>query len=153
MRSRTVLAAAIVTGCALLAACAGPTDPEPGAPSSQRSSEGTAGSSSTDVDPDQKFPEVLAAGLSADGDGYRIEVTVSSPYDTPDRYADGFRVLTPDGAVLAEFEFTHDHADEQPFTRARGPFEIPADVTEVEVEARDSENGYGGETAVVSVPR
>lgn len=156
MRHRAALAAALLSACALLTACAGqgePGGPEGRAPTAEQPAAGTAEPTGGEADPDQEFPDVLAAGLMADGDGHRIEVTVSSPYDTPERYADGFRVLTPDGEVLAEFEFTHDHADEQPFTRSRGPFEIPAGITEVEVEARDSENGYGGGTAVVTVPR
>ena len=42
--------------------------------------------------------------------------------------ADGWRVLDEDGNVLAEHELGHDHANEQPFTRSRGPFEIPDNV-------------------------
>ena len=77
----------------------------------------------------------------------------SSPYDSPERYADGWRVLDEDGTVLAEHELGHDHANEQPFTRSRGPFEIPANVNEVTVEGHDQEHGYGGKTVTIEVPR
>lgn len=78
---------------------------------------------------------------------------MSSPYDTPERFADGWRVLTPDGDVLAEHTLHHDHQHEKPFTRSRGPFTIPDDVDEVVVEGRDSGNGYGGGTVTAPVPR
>lgn len=101
----------------------------------------------------QLFPDVIDAELSASGDQFSISVTISSPYDSPDRYADGWRVMTVDGEVLAEHDLAHDHANEQPFTRSRGPFEIPGDVEVVVVEGRDLKNGYGGGTVEVPVPR
>lgn len=101
----------------------------------------------------QQFPDVIGAELSASGNDFTIAVTISSPYDTPDRYADGWRVLNPDGEVLAEHTLGHDHASEQPFTRTSSSFSIPRDVSEVEVEGRDQANGYGGETVTISVPR
>ena len=102
---------------------------------------------------DQKYPDILEAELSGSDGEYRIAVTVSSPYDSPERYADGWRVLDEDGTVLAEHELGHDHAHEQPFTRSRGPFEIPDNVNEVTVEGHDQEHGYGGKTVTIEVPR
>lgn len=102
---------------------------------------------------DQKYPDILEAELSGSDGEYRIAVTVSSPYDSPERYADGWRVLDEDGTVLAEHELGHDHANEQPFTRSRGPFEIPDNVNEVTVEGHDQEHGYGGKTVTIEVPR
>lgn len=102
---------------------------------------------------DQKYPDILEAELSGSDGEYRIAVTVSSPYDSPERYADGWRVLDEDGTVLAEHELGHDHANEQPFTRSRGPFEIPDNVNEVSVEGHDQEHGYGGKTVTIEVPR
>lgn len=105
-------------------------------------------------DAEQEFPDILEAELTHElGDEYTIAVTVSSPYDTPERYADGWRVMTTDGDVLAEHDLAHDHANEQPFTRSRGPFVIPSDIQEVVVEGHDQANGYGGETVTIAVPR
>lgn len=136
----------------LLTSCTGTPARDESAP--------TAGSSGpdaacdvSDVDPLQEYPDVLAAELTPGGDGFTVSVTICSPYDTPERYADGWRVLTPDGEVLAEHQLTHDHAGEQPFTRTRGPFSIPDDIDQVTVEARDQANGYGGETVTIDVPR
>lgn len=105
-------------------------------------------------DAEQEFPDILEAELTHEsGDEYTIAVTVSSPYDTPERYADGWRVMTTDGDVLAEHDLAHDHVNEQPFTRSRGPFVIPSDIQEVVVEGHDQANGYGGETVTIAVPR
>lgn len=143
------MAAAVAVALVLLASCAGSPDgtssADPAAPSSAPTSSESAEA--------QRFPDVLDARLTPSGDDYTISVTISSPYDTPDRYADGWRVLTPEGDVLAEHQLAHDHAAEQPFTRTSAAFAIPDDVDEVTVEGRDLENGYGGETVIVDVPR
>jgi len=70
---------------------------------------------------------------------------------TPERYADGWRVLGPDGEVYGEHTLTHDHAAEQPFTRAQEGVEIPDGVAEVTIEGRDLSNGYGGQTFTVEL--
>ncbi len=100
---------------------------------------------------EQRHPDVLEAELEPAGDAWRLSATISSPYDTPERYADAFRVLTPDGEELGVRELLHDHADEQPFTRSL-EVEIPADVAEVIVEGRDQRHGWGGGTVRVPVP-
>ena len=110
-----------------------------------------------EVDPDtdttsQRFPDVIAVSIDGSDGTYDFDVTVSSPYDTPERYADGWRVLAPDGTVLGERPLAHDHADEQPFTRSLTDVEIPAGIRTVMVEARDLENGYGGGTVTEQVP-
>ncbi len=98
------------------------------------------------------YPDVKAVKLRGDGQTYTLDVTMSSPYDSPERYADGWRVLDEEGHVLGEMELTHDHAAEQPFTRSQTGLEIPEDVKAVTVEGRDSANGYGGGTVEVTVP-
>ena len=113
-----------------------------------------AGSSGGSESTGQKFPDVQEVEVTADGDGtYTLDVTMSSPYDSPERYADGWRVLTSDGDVLGEYELTHDHAAEQPFTRTQTGLEIPEEVETVTVEGRDTDNGYGGGTVEVDVPQ
>ncbi len=100
----------------------------------------------------QKYPDVQEVAVSAEGEGtYTFDVTISSPYDSPERYADGWRVLGPDGDVLGEMELTHDHASEQPFTRTQTGVEIPDGITTVTVEGHDTENGYGGKTVKADI--
>lgn len=67
---------------------------------------------------DQKYPDVIAAKVQRSG-GKRLDfdVTISSPYDTPERYADALRVVDKDDRVYGERLLQHDHADEQPLTR------------------------------------
>jgi hypothetical protein len=77
---------------------------------------------------------------------------MSSPYDSPERYADGWRILGAGGEVYGEMTLAHDHASEQPFTRTQSGVEIPDGATTVVVEGRDSENGYGGQTRTVDLP-
>lgn len=102
---------------------------------------------------EQQFPDVLDVAVEPAEDGtFTFDVTMSSPYDTPERYADGWRILGPDDEVLGEKTLTHDHASEQPFTRSQSGVEIPDGVTSVVVEGRDLANGYGGGTQSVELP-
>lgn len=129
--------AGVVTGCS--------ATEQPTAPASSDST-----SSATDS---ASFPDIVMVDVtSSGGDSFDFDVTVSSPYDTPERYADGWRIMTPEGVVLGEHMLTHDHASEQPFTRSQNGVQIPADITEVVVEGRDQANGYGGQTRTVKLP-
>lgn len=118
---------------------------------------GLSTSAFADIEPDTKdadHPDVLAVVLAGDdAGGWSLEVTLSSEYDSPERYADGWRVLDDDGEVLGEHTLTHDHAGEQPVTRTQTGLEIPEDVDVVTVEGSDTDNGYGGATLEVKVPR
>ena len=125
--------------------------------------EGPATSSTTSTAPSSRsstaeaatmFPDVVDATLTRSGnDTFTLDVTMSSPYDSPDRYADGWRVLAPDGTELGTHLLTHDHASEQPFTRTQSDLKIPEGVATVTVEGRDQVSGYGGKTRQVDVPR
>ena len=109
---------------------------------------------SPDVPAGTLFPNVIEATATPTGDGsFRIDVTMSSPYDSAERYADAWRVLAPDGAELGVRELAHDHAGEQPFTRSLNNVAIPDDVDEITVEGRDQVSGWGGDTVTVPVPR
>jgi hypothetical protein len=100
----------------------------------------------------QRFPEIVAVEATPSGTGtYDFAVTISSPYDSPERYANGWRVLSPDSDLLGEMELLHDHASEQPFTRVQTGVEIPERTTEVLIEGRDLENGYGGKPFAVAL--
>jgi hypothetical protein len=101
----------------------------------------------------QRFPDVVAVDVRAAGaEVFDFDVTVSSPYDTPARYADGFRVTTPSGGVLGERQLRHDHQTEQPFTRDLHGVRVPAALRTVIVQARDRQHGYGGRSVQVRLP-
>ncbi len=100
----------------------------------------------------EEFPDIIAVQATPTGDGtWRFDVTVSSTYDTPERYADAWRVVGPDGTEYGVRVLTHDHASEQPFTRSQSGIEIPADVQTVTIEGRDLVNGWGGGTLELSL--
>ena len=102
---------------------------------------------------EQRFPDVIAVKVKvAAPDVFDFDVTVSSPYDTPSRYADGFRVSTLEGKVLGERKLLHDHQTEQPFTRDLYSVKIPDGIAKVVVQARDQKYGYGGKTVEVLLP-
>jgi len=100
-----------------------------------------------------KYPDVMAAKVRASGQGrFDFDVTISSPYDTPERYADAFRVVGKGGRVYGERVLLHDHADEQPFTRDLYGVAIPTEIRTVVVQARDMKYGYGGKAVEVGLP-
>lgn len=115
---------------------------------------GFEGLTRTPASDGERFPDVIAVELRPLGeDRYDVVVTLSSPYDSPERYADGWRVIDGAGAVLGTHTLLHHHAAEQPFTRTQMGLHIPSDVTEVTVEGRDQANGFGGSSLTVRVPR
>ena len=102
-----------------------------------------------------KFPEVLAvevkAANAAQGNSYRFNVTLSSVYDSPQRYADAWRVLDEQDNELSVRVLMHDHASEQPFTRSK-VVDVPAGTRIVFVEGRDKANGWSGQRFKVEMP-
>ena len=135
---RWYLGIALALGLLAGAGCSGGGDPE--------AASATAGATG------QRFPEVTEVEVTASGGAYDFDVTISSPYDTPERYADGWRILAPDGAVIGEMTLGHDHASEQPFTRSQTGVVVPPGIRRVTVEGRDRINGYGGATRTADLP-
>lgn len=100
---------------------------------------------------EQRFPDIVSVEVTGTAPTFSFAVTVSSPYDSPERYADAFRVRGADGTEYGVTELTHDHATEQPFTRTLSGVSLPAGVTSVIVEGRDQANGWGGGTRTVDL--
>lgn len=114
---------------------------------------GDGGSEPGDQVTGDELPEVVEVEVSAEGGTtYRFDVTISSPYDRPDKYADAWRVMGPDGEVYGVRELAHPHPNEQPFTRSLDGVEIPGDVDTVSVEARDLVDGWSGQTVEIDLP-
>ncbi len=146
------LLAGLLALCLTLSGCGSST----GSTGSTETSPGDAASSDTatsDASGTQTHPDVVEVAVERAPDGtFTFDVTMSSPYDSPERYADGWRVVGADGEVYGEMTLTHDHAGEQPFTRTQTGVEVPDGVTSVVVEGRDTANGYGGGTRTVELP-
>lgn len=101
----------------------------------------------------QKYPDVVSAKVQTRGsDIFDFDVTVSSPYDTPQRYADAFRAMSKEGVVFGERKLLHDHANEQPFTRDLHGVKIPREIRVVVIQAKDQKYGYGGKTVEIVLP-
>jgi hypothetical protein len=102
---------------------------------------------------ERKFPDVVAVKVRRSGRRvFDFDVTLASPYDTAERYADAFRVGDGAGRIFGERVLLHDHKDEQPFTRDLYGVAIPEGVSRVVVQGRDMVSGYGGRTMEVSLP-
>ncbi len=102
---------------------------------------------------DAQYPNVLSATVrSAGANTFDFDVTISSRYDTPQRYADGFRVTRTTGEVLGERTLWHDHQGEQPFTRDLYGVRIPVGIRVVRIQGRDKQHGYGGQAIDVRLP-
>jgi hypothetical protein len=102
---------------------------------------------------EQKYPDVMAVNVRDRGENhFDFDVTISSEYDTPQRYADAFRVMSSDGEVFGVRTLWHDHEGEQPFTRDLYGVNIMQGIKHVIVQARDQKYGYGGKTMTVALP-
>ena len=121
--------------------------------SSDEDNSGSTSESTTESVAEQRFPDVINAKAAVSSTGWSFAVTISSPYDSPDRYADGWRILGPDGTEYGFRLLTPDHASEQPFTRALDGVATPDGVTTVTIEGRDQEFGFGGATFELTLPR
>lgn len=146
--SATLVAVALAACAAETATTATPSTVTASTTASTAADQGSDGQGS------ELFPDIVAVEARQADDGtWDFDVTVSSPYDSPERYADAWRVVGPDGSVYGERILLHDHATEQPFTRSQSGIVIPDGVTEVVVEGRDQVSGWGGATITFTVPQ
>jgi len=86
--------------------------------------------------------EVVAVDVYGVSGAYTFSVTVLSPDNGCDRYADWWDVVTEDGRLLHRRTLLHSHVDEQPFTRSGGPVEIQSTAVVI-VRAHLNTSGYG----------
>lgn len=87
--------------------------------------------------------DIVAVHATGDSGAYRFEVTVRSPDEGCEQYADWWEILYPDGRLLYRRVVSHSHVDEQPFTRSGGP--VPAEAGAIVwVRAHMHPAGYGG---------
>lgn len=87
-------------------------------------------------------PKIENVNMRKSGSTWSFDVTLSHADTGWDDYADGWRVLDKDGNELGVRKLAHPHVNEQPFTRSLSGVQIPADVTEVGIQASDSVGGW-----------
>lgn len=97
--------------------------------------------------------EIVEARAACAGSTCRFDVTLRHGDTGWGHYADAWRVLAPDGAVLGTRTLYHPHMEEQPFTRSLSGVAIPAGVTAVEIEARDNVHGWARARYSLTLPR
>ncbi|MGB5845624.1 MAG: hypothetical protein WBD62_01335 [Anaerolineales bacterium] len=86
--------------------------------------------------------EVVSVSVSGEPGAFNFSVTVSSPDEGCNQYADWWEIVSQDGELIYRRILLHSHVDEQPFTRSGGPVPIEAD-TVVLVRAHMHPEGYG----------
>ena len=89
--------------------------------------------------------EIVFADLKRSGDAWLPAITLRHADSGWDHYADAWRVVTVDGAVLSHRTLYHPHVQEQPFTRSGDRFTLPPGTTRFAIEAHDSVHGWTGE--------
>ncbi|MFK7836745.1 MAG: hypothetical protein AB8B60_11030 [Sulfitobacter sp.] len=96
-------------------------------------------------------PVINTVTTQKSGDMWRFDVTLTHGDTGWDHYADGWRVLDPQGNELGIRNLAHPHVNEQPFTRSLSGVRIPSGVTEVGIQARDNTTGWGDEIKKVKL--
>lgn len=130
-----------------LTGCGGGDDEPPGAVDADTTKEERLATR------DSRFPSIVDVEVAeAAPNVFDFSVTVSSPYDSERRFADGWRIVGDDGSLYGRKRIARPHPDEQPFTLAQRGVRIPRRVTAVHVEGHDSRNGWGGRRYVLALP-
>ncbi|MDF3414741.1 hypothetical protein HKX54_09770 [Sulfitobacter sp. M57] len=88
-------------------------------------------------------PKIEAASARKAGSYWTFDVTLKHADTGWEHYADAWRVVDKDGNELGLRNLAHPHVNEQPFTRSLSGVEIPADIKEVGIQARDNTTGWG----------
>lgn len=96
--------------------------------------------------------EILDAAASRGAGGWTVSVALRHADSGWDHYADAWRVLGPDGAVLGERVLVHPHEHEQPFTRSLSGVAIPEGLSAVTIEAHDTVHGWSPQRFTLALP-
>jgi hypothetical protein len=82
---------------------------------------------------------------------WTFDVTISHDDEGWGHFADAWRILDGSGNQIAIRELIHPHVDEQPLTRSLSGVAIPAGITEVGVQARDTMSGWSDDIKKVKL--
>ncbi|AML51365.1 hypothetical protein [Falsihalocynthiibacter arcticus] len=82
---------------------------------------------------------------SQSGAKWRFDVSILHPDSGWDHYADGWKIIAPDGSILGQRSLAHPHENEQPFTRSVTGITIPDGVTHVFIQANCLTDGETSE--------
>ena len=85
---------------------------------------------------------LVADFYNSGGDNWSVKVTLKHDDTGWDHYADNWRIVDDEGAILGDRVLLHPHVNEQPFTRSLGDVKIPEGITSVYIEAHDKVHGW-----------
>ena len=95
---------------------------------------------------------VVAAEARATGAEWTVSVTLRHGDTGWDDYADGWRIVTADGTILATRPLAHPHVTEQPFTRSLSGLDLPAG-TPLYIESSTNVTGWSGARHPLALPQ
>ena len=95
--------------------------------------------------------EIVGAEARADPSGWTVAVTLRHGDTGWEDYADGWRLVSRDGDVLATRALAHPHVDEQPFTRSLSGLDLPQGEA-VFVESSTSVTSWSGARFRLPIP-
>lgn len=87
--------------------------------------------------------DIMSVNVNGEQEAFNFSVTISSPDEGCNQYADWWEVVTLDGELIYRRILLHSHVNEQPFTRSGGPVAIELDEI-VWVRAHMHPDGFGG---------
>lgn len=87
-------------------------------------------------------PTIERVVATQTGTTWQFDVTIRHPDTGWDHYADGWRVLDMQGNEIGLRILHHPHETEQPFTRSLSGVKIPFGLSEIQIEARCSIDGW-----------
>lgn len=130
-----------------------PTETPTAVPASPQDQEEQVDSVANSGNPDLDYAQVIFVKATQNSAGlWRFDTTVRHNDQGWDDYADAWQVVNPQtNEILAERILLHPHDNEQPFTRSQNNIEIPPDVTQVLVRAKDNVEGFGGQEVLVDL--
>lgn len=83
---------------------------------------------------------------------WRFDVTIDHTDLGWQDYVNKFRIMSPDGTVLGERPIPLPLIEERPFSRSISQIIIPADVSEIIVQAHEKKGGWGPEFSYTPKP-
>jgi len=95
--------------------------------------------------------EIVNVKLLQHASSWTAQVTLRHADSGWDHYADGWRVVSPDGKELGYRTLYHPHVNEQPFTRSLSGIPIPTSINEVIVEAHDKVHGWSPDRVTIDL--